>query len=348
MGESKRILAAMSGGVDSSTAAWLLQEAGHHVEGAFMTRGDAASQVAAEHARRAAQFLEIPFHVVDASEAFETLIGYFCSEYLRGRTPNPCIVCNEQIKFKRLLAKADALGLEALATGHYVRSERSGGRWCLRRGVEATKDQSYYLSGLSQKHLARAVFVLGDRTKDAVRDLARKIGLPAADTDESQDVCFVPEGDYARLVRERLGARVSAGDIVDTAGKVVGRHEGIIGFTVGQRRGVRVAMGKPVYVVDIDPNENRVVIGAAEELLTESFTCDNVNWVSLAPPAEAITCEVQVRYKSKPVPATVSIGGRYRVHVTFDEPQRAVTPGQAAVFYRDDLLLGGGWITREK
>ena len=348
MSETQRILVAMSGGVDSSTAAWLLLEAGHHVEGAFLSRGDASSEAAAGHARRTAQFLEIPFHVVDASADFDTLIRHFCSEYLSGRTPNPCILCNEQIKFRRLLERADALALDLLATGHYVRSERRGSRWCLRRGADASKDQSYYLSGLSQKHLSRALFVLGGRTKESVRRLAREAALPAADRDESQDACFVPDADYARLVRERMGDRVQPGDIVDTDGNVVGRHEGIIGFTVGQRRGVKVAMGRPVYVVDVDPDTNRVVVGTEEHLLTPGCTCDNVNWVSVPPPAGPVQCSVQVRYRSKPVPATITVAGRYRVHLNFDEPQRAVAPGQAAVFYHDDLVLGGGWITRER
>ena len=262
MSDTQRIVVGLSGGVDSAAAAWLLVEAGHEVAGVFIRRDGSSDVSEHEHAaRRVAQFLEVPFHAVDASGDFETLIGYFCSEYLRGRTPNPCVLCNAQIKFKRLLERADALGFDRVSTGHYVRSTFAGGRWCLRRGVDATKDQSYYLSALSQTHLARAVFPLGDRTKEDVRALAREAGLPAAERDESQDVCFVPGGDYARLVRAREGDRVRAGEIVTTAGEVVGRHDGIIGFTIGQRRGVGVAMGEPVYVVDVDAETNRVTVG---------------------------------------------------------------------------------------
>lgn len=349
---TKRILVAMSGGVDSSTAAWLLKEAGHEVAGVFMSRrkttGEAAEVPEAEGARRVAVFLDVPFSVVDVSDAFEVLIDYFCSEYLCGRTPNPCVMCNEQIKFARLLAAADRLGMERLATGHYVRLEHRRGRWCLRRGIDTGKDQSYYLCALSQQHLARAVFPLGERTKDEVRSLAREIGLPAARTEESQDVCFVPDGRYAALVRERAGERVKPGDIVDTSGNVVGRHRGIVDFTIGQRRGVGVAVGKPVYVVDIEPQANRVVVGRRGELEVSGFVVENVNWMGIAPPRKPLTCEVQVRYRSRPVPAAVTNAGHSRVHVTLDGPRPAVTPGQAAVFYDGELLLGGGWITREE
>ena len=328
MGETRRILVALSGGVDSAVAGWLLKEAGHEVVGVFMSRGaEPASHDGIsleENAREVARFLDVPLHVVDFSEAFEVLIDYFCSEYLRGRTPNPCVLCNQQIKFARLLAEADKLGLDALATGHYVRSERRDTRWCLRRGVDADKDQSYYLCALSQGNIA------------------------AAQTGESQDICFVRRGEYAKFISERVGTEVKPGDIVDTSGNVVGRHSGIIDFTVGQRRGVGVAMGEPMYVVDVDPRSRRVVIGPADDLLVGEFVAENVNWVSIGPPKQPLRCTVQIRYRSKPVPATVTVTGRFRVHVKFDQPQRAVTPGQAAVLYDDDLLLGGGWITREK
>jgi len=346
----KRILVAMSGGVDSSTAAWILQEEGHEVVGVFMSRvpthGKDSETPQAARARRVAEFLEMPFEVVDCSEAFELLVDFFCSEYLRGRTPNPCAVCNREIKFGLLLERCARLGFDRLATGHYVRSEREDSRWCLRRGSDRAKDQSYYLFGLSQDQLARAVFPLAERTKEEVRALARKIGLPSAEASESQDICFVPEGEYSRLVRERKGPEIRPGEIVDLSGKVVGRHEGIVDFTVGQRRGVGLAMGEPVYVVEIDPRTNRVVIGCGSDLLVSDFAVESVNWVGIAPPCEPMHCDVQVRYRSKPFPATVSVAGRFGVHVTCDEPQRAVTPGQAAVLYREDLLLGGGWITR--
>ena len=390
MSDRRRILVAMSGGVDSSTTAWLLKEEGHEVAGAFMSRGadipvrDQGRQECLPHlapverARRVAEFLGVPFHVVDLAEDFELLVDYFCSEYLRGRTPNPCAICNMQIKFRRLLELADRLKMDLLATGHYARVSSSpsyvGGDPCvppvsassssvqpadeegphaggplqkriqLRRGLDPAKDQSYYLFALSQMQLGRSLFPLGQRTKGEVRELARKAGLPAAETEESQDICFVPDKDYARLVRERLGARVRPGEIVDVDGNVVGTHDGIVGFTVGQRRGVRVAMGEPVYVVEIDARANRVVVGPADRLLVGEFEAHNVNWVSIAPPAKPLSCGVQIRYNSTPKSATVTISGRFSVHVAFDEPQRAVTPGQCAVLYDGDTVLGGGWI----
>ena len=347
LGEKRRILVAMSGGVDSSTTAWRLLEEGHDVAGAFMSRGavgGAPPTEAADGARRVAERLGIPFTVLDLTEDFTLLVDYFCSEYLRGRTPNPCSVCNPQIKFRRLLEEAGRQGREFLATGHYARIERDGGRVKLRRGLDPAKDQSYYLFSLSQAQLSRSMFPLGGMAKPEVRELARKAGLPAAETEESQDICFVPDKDYARLVRERLGPRVSPGEIVDVDGKVVGTHEGIVGFTIGQRRGVRVAMGEPVYVVEIDPAAHRVVVGPAERLLVGEFDAHNFNWLS-TPPEGPFACGVQIRYNSTPKPATVTINGRFSVHVAFDEPQRAVTPGQCAVLYDGDVVLGGGWIS---
>ncbi len=381
MSEKRRVLVAMSGGVDSSTTAWLLKQEGHDVAGAFMSRGvDAAAT--AEKARRAADHLGIPFTVLDLTEDFTLLVDFFCSEYLRGRTPNPCAVCNPQIKFRRLIEEADRQGRELLATGHYARVSSSsvggdlcvppvsssssppslrggtaeterggthgspptkGGRIQLRRGIDPAKDQSYYLFSLTQRQLSRSMFPLGERTKSEVWELARKAGLPSAELEESQDICFVPDQDYARLVRERLGSRVQPGAIVDVDGTVVGRHEGIVGFTIGQRRGVRVAMGEPVYVVDIDASANRVVVGPAERLLVQDFDAHNVNWI-VPPPVEPFACGVQIRYNSTPKPATVAATGRYSIHVSFDEPQRAVTPGQCAVLYSGDTVLGGGWI----
>ena len=354
MSDKLRILVAMSGGVDSSVVAWLLREEGHEVAGAFMSRGAAGGQVpggpaaTADNARRAAEFLKVPLHVLDLAESFDMLIDYFSSEYLRGRTPNPCAICNPQIKFRKLLELADSLGMDRLATGHYARLESLQGRTRLRRGLDPSRDQSYYLFALPQRFLARSMFPLGERFKTDVRELACQAGLPSAETEDSQDICFVPDGEYPRLVRERLGTRVKPGDIVDVHGKVVGRHEGIVDFTIGQRRGVRVAMGEPVYVIDIDAAANRVVVGPADRLLVGEFTVENVNWIAADAPGQPLRAGVQIRYHSKPQPATITLAGRYSVHVKFDEPQRAVTPGQCAVFYDDDLLLGGGWISRNK
>jgi tRNA-specific 2-thiouridylase len=359
LSDKKRILMAMSGGVDSSTAAWLLRQQGHELVGVFMSRGEpqagesdsAPRQCAstqAEKARTVAEFLEIPFRVVDFHGAFELLITYFCAEYLRGRTPNPCVLCNEQVKFGRLMMEAKELELDYLATGHYVRTEFADGRWRIKRGSDPAKDQSYFLFGLTQEQLAEAIFPLGPRTKAEVRALAARAGLPAAEAEESQDVCFVPDRDYAKFVRGRIASPVQPGEIVDRSGKVIGHHEGVVDFTIGQRRGIGIAAGEPLYVIDIDAVANRVVVGGETDLLVDGFFADNVNWVGVDPPHDALRCEVQIRYRHKAVPSTVMVAGRYRVRVQFDEPQRAVTPGQVAVFYEGESLLGGGWITRER
>lgn len=355
----------MSGGVDSSVAAYLVKEAGYEAVGLFMRMGNpyclsfgqrarsCCSLEDAEDARRVAEQLDIPFYVLDFKRDFEELIDYFCQEYSRGRTPNPCIICNQRLKFGKLLHFTLAIGANLLATGHYARTDYTQGRYLLKRGLDPKKDQSYALFCLSQKQLSHALFPLGEMTKEAVRRKASELGLKTRDKPESQEVCFVSEEGYGRLIKERLG-ETRGGLIKDTHNRILGRHPGIEFFTIGQRKGLGLAMGIPYYVVDIDPEEATVVVGTKEELLENEFFVEGLNWVAVEGLEEARQVEVKIRYTHPAVPATLYPEGeggtaghiKERVRVVFHEPQRAVTPGQAAVFYEGDIVLGGGWIER--
>ena len=344
-----KVAAAMSGGVDSSLAAALLAEQGHEVVGLFMQMvGDSprSSLVPWDpaDAQRAADHLGIPLHVLDFEAQLDAVIAYFCAEYDRGRTPNPCVVCNKWSKFGRLVSVARGLGCEKLATGHYVRLDRADGRWRLRRGLDASKDQSYALGGLQQGQLARALFPLGELHKDAVRQMARDRGLPVCERPESQDICFLPDRDHTALLRERLGARIQPGPILDTAGTVVGEHPGCQCFTIGQRRGLGVALGTPRYVVRIDRAANAVVIGTRDEVLCRTLTVSQLNWVSIPPQTEPFAAAVQIRYRHTPAPARVEPGPNCTARITFTHPQPAVTPGQLAALYHHPTLLAAAWI----
>jgi len=350
-----RVVAAMSGGVDSSTAALLLKQEGYEVIGLFMRTGVTVTEEAggrrccsladAEDARRVARHLDIPFYVLNCKAEFERLIGGFCAEYARGRTPNPCIRCNTDLKFGKLLRYAHALGARHVATGHYARVGRQGRRWALRRSADPAKDQSYFLFALEQGQLERALFPLGELTKNEVRTIARDAGLPVHEKPESQDICFVPESSYRTLLRERLGPS-SPGRVVDLAGGVLGEHAGCRGFTIGQRRGLGIAMGKPYYVVGIDPATNTVVIGPASALYARTCYVGQLVWGALPGLRLPRAARVQVRYQHRAAAATICPTGIDEVGVLFEEPQRAITPGQAAVFYDGDTVLGGGWIDR--
>jgi len=344
-----KIAVAMSGGVDSSLVAALLAEQGHEVVGMFMRMvGDSPRGALVPwdptDAQRVADDLDIPLEVLDFEPQLEALIAYFCSEYDAGRTPSPCLLCNKWNKFGSLLAHARRTGCDKLATGHYVRLTHEDGRWLLRRGLDATKDQSYMLAGLQQGQLAHAAFPLGDTRKEAVRQMARERGLAVHQSKESQDICFLPDRDYVALLRERIGDRLAPGPILDTAGTVVGRHPGCQCFTIGQRRGLRVALGTPRYVVRIDRGANAVVIGTRDELQRHTMRVSQINWIAFDRPTEPFEASVQIRYNHKPTPATVEPSPDGGARVVFHQPERGVSPGQAAVFYHDDLLLGGGWI----
>jgi tRNA-specific 2-thiouridylase len=349
-----RVLLAMSGGIDSSVSALLLRRAGHDVVGAFMRHGVPApagsaptrkqgccSLQDAYDARRVADALGIPFYTLNFEKPFERIVEYFVSEYDRGRTPNPCVVCNRDLKFGRLFEYAHAVGAEFVATGHYARTERRGDRTVLLKGKDPRKDQSYVLFPLRRRDLERVLFPVGGLEKAEVRALAREAGLRVAEKPESMEICFVPDQDHRRLLRERLAERLREGEFRSRDGRVLGRHGGHQLFTVGQRKGLGVAFGKPMYVVEIDPDRNVVVLSEEDERRAEFFVRD-VNWISADPaPVEA---EVKIRSAHPGAPARVEPAGEGRARVMFREPQRAVTPGQAAVFYDGEVVLGGGWI----
>jgi len=337
-----RVVVAMSGGVDSSVAAWLLRRQGHEVLGVFIQHGQGPSDPAGAEA--AAEELGIELRVLECRAEFDRIVQYFIDEYTAGRTPNPCVVCNAQIKFGRLLEYADELGAEFLATGHYARLLKlAEGGIALCRAADESKDQAYVLFGIERRLLPRLMFPLGEHTKQEVRQLAEQIGLQAFDRPESQEICFVPDRDHARFVRQHGGRLETAGEIVTSDGRLVGRHGGFERFTIGQRRGLRVAMGEPYFVVRIEPETRRVVIGPKEQLTRKQLIAAGANWL-VDEPAGAFRCQVKIRYRSRPKDATVEpLGGR-RFRVCFDGPRYGIAPGQAAVCYQGDHLLGGGWI----
>ncbi len=354
-----RVIMAMSGGVDSSVAAALLLEQGYEVIGVTMqiwpsdlpygteVEGGCCSLGAVEDARGVANKLGIPYYVLNFQAPFrEIVIDYFVSEYLRGRTPNPCIVCNHSLKFSNLLEKAVALGGDYIATGHYVRKDHNpqNERWLLRKGIDITKDQSYVLYGLTQEQLSKSLFPLGNFSKDEIRRMARKIGLTVADKPDSQEICFVPDQDYGRFISEYSPDSVQPGEIVDTKGNYLGKHQGIINYTIGQRKGLGIAAGSPLYVTEIRPDNAQVVVGTNNEVFSDGLSASNINLIAIDSINQPLSAEVKIRYTAKPVPATLKPTLENTLEVIFDSPQRAVTPGQSVVFYQGDLVLGGGII----
>lgn len=383
-----RVVLAMSGGVDSSVAAALLKEAGHDVIGLFMRHGQKSSSACeapstlnaassqfslpviselshkqgcctaadAHDARRVADRLEIPFYSLNFEEEFTRIIDYFVDEYSSGRTPNPCVVCNNWLKFGRLVAYADSVDAEYIATGHYARlatAENQTGEHQLAteestlprllKGMDHDKDQSYVLFGIERKILPRLMFPVGQFRKSEIRARAAEVGLRVADKKDSQEICFVTQGHYGDFVRARRGDADLSGEIVTTAGDVVGTHGGIENFTVGQRKGLGVAFGEPRYVIRLERESRRVIIGEEHELERTRFSANQTNWL-IDEPTTAFRCQVKIRYLSRPVGALITPKENDSFEVELDEPRGAVAPGQAAVCYCDDQVLGGGWI----
>jgi tRNA-specific 2-thiouridylase len=344
----KKIVAAMSGGVDSSVSAYLLLKQGYEVTGAALLTS--SSKVSAKTVKKAcctAGALGIPFHTFDVRDEFEKeVVQYFCSEYKNGRTPNPCIVCNDRIKFGLLMEKALELGAEYIATGHYarIRYDNKIRKYVLMKGVDRGKDQSYMLFSLSQDKLKHAVFPLGEYLKKDVRKIAREAGLNVFDSKESQEICFVEDGNCALFVSERMDCKGNAGAIVDTDGNILGEHNGIHNYTVGQRKGIGVNTGQPLYVVRIDAETNTIVVGIENALYGSQLKACHVNWVSIPAPDKPFGCSAKVRYKHEEADCVVTpLKGRM-VKVKFNDPQRDITPGQAVVFYGGETVIGGGWI----
>ncbi len=353
----KRVVVAMSGGVDSSTTAWLLKEKGYEVIGATMCIGTmergqggparCCGLADIEDARRVALQLEIPFNVFYLRDEFERdVIEYFCEEYAKGRTPNPCILCNEKLKFGSFLGKAVDLGAEYIATGHYARLEfdESRKQYLLKKGVDRRKDQSYVLFSLSQNQLRYILFPLGDFRKEEVRQWAFQLSLRVHNKPESQEVCFIHETSYHPFLQERMRESIEPGPIIDQKGNVLGRHKGIPFYTIGQRRGLGLAKGKPLYVIGIDRKRNALMVGEEREVYGDSFIANSVNWVNSREVTSSFTAQVKIRYNHPGSEAVVSPKGRGEVQVEFKTPQKAITPGQAAVFYDGETVVGGGWI----
>ncbi len=356
----KRVLLGMSGGVDSSVAGYLLREQGYDVIGVTMkvwpqdcisrAEDKCCGPQAVADARAVAHSLGIPHYVVDEADQFErAVIDYFTSEYQAGRTPNPCVMCNEKLKFGNLWGKAEALGCDYIATGHYAIIEHHRDRVLLRKGVDPRKDQSYFLFSLRQPQLRHALTPLGTMRKPEIRKIARSLGLKVADKIDSQEICFVPGNDYKAFLRSHLGENeFHRGEIYDVEGNFVGEHDGIELFTIGQRKGLPGGSAGPRYVVDLDAQTNRVIVGDVEDLVCDEFEIDRTNWIARELPDEDVDATVKIRYSHPGTPATVTSLENHRARIRLHEPQRAVTPGQAAVIYDGDVVIGGGWICRSE
>ena len=358
MGNGKRVVIGMSGGVDSSVAAWLLKEQGYDVIGVTMQiwqdeaeevleeNGGCCGLSAVEDARRVARQLEIPHYVMNFREDFrKAVIDYFTAEYLAGRTPNPCIACNRYVKWEALLKRSLEIGADYIATGHYARIEQlANGRFAIRHSVTAAKDQTYALYNLTQEQLSRTLMPVGAYTKEEIREFAGRLGLSVADKPDSQEICFVPDQDYAGFIERTTGKPSEEGNFVTKDGEILGRHKGIIHYTIGQRRGLGLPMGRRVVVTEIRPDTNEVVIGEQEDVFTRTLYADRINCMAEPTIPTGRKIRAKIRYNHQGSDCTVYPEGTDRIRVEFEEPVRAVTPGQAVVFYDGDYVLGGGTI----
>ncbi len=362
MKNTKKVVVGMSGGVDSSVAAYLLKEQGYEVIGVTMQiwqdeerakeaeNGGCCGLTAVDDARRVASDLDIPYYVMNFKKEFkENVIDYFIDEYMHGRTPNPCIACNRYVKWESLLKRSMDIGADYIATGHYARIEQlANGRYTLRCSATLAKDQTYALYNLTQEQLSRTLMPVGEYTKEEVREIAERIQLRVANKPDSQDICFVPDGDYAGFIEKTIDTTLEQGNFVTPEGKILGRHKGITHYTVGQRKGLGLALGYPAFVIEIRPETNEVVIGTNEDSMSHFVRANQLNFMSIEDLTEPMRVFAKIRYNHKGAWCTIEKTGQDEVLCTFEEKQRAITPGQAVVFYDGDYVLGGGTIIGDK
>ncbi len=345
MKKRNSVLVGMSGGVDSSVSALLLKQQGYDVYGVTFKLSEDQDSLSLNYAIKVAEKLKIKYEVIDITKEFKKeVIDYFLEEYQRGRTPNPCVICNRKLKFHQLIKYADEKGIDFVATGHYVRVDKNNQRYFLRKATDLKKDQSYFLYRLTQEQLRRSIFPLGNLSKNDVRDIARKFGLGVADKKDSQDICFIHNGDYSSFVKNNSNIPFEYGDIINMKGEKIGTHSGIFKYTIGQRKGLKIPSSNPLYVIDIDPVKNVLVVGEESDLYSNNFEVSDVNLMAIDNLNKPLDVTVKVRSSAIPVPAVITNSRKNNVLVKLGKRQRAVTSGQSAVFYKNDILVAGGII----